>query len=255
MGRLFDVVGRRWMIGLSYGASGVVLAVTAFLFNGGALSAFSQTALWTVAFFFASAGASAAYLTVSEVFPLEIRAMAIAFFYAVATAIGGISGPLLFGYLVGTGKESFVMVGFLIGAGWMLLAAGVEFAIGVDAEQKPLEEIAEPLSAEDSKQDGQDGRGQGARPERAVWRPDSQRRLWSPRPTLYSLPSHEDRDIAREVDLLERAAANGPVSERELFKRARARFWGPGRARRALRRAVAQGKLVQSGHSYIAAKS
>ena len=258
LGRLFDVVGRRSMITFSYAAAGVVLAVTAFLFDAGALSAWSQTLLWTVVFFFASAGASAAYLTVSEVFPLEIRAMAIAFFYAVATAIGGISGPLLFGYLVGTEDTSVTMIGFLIGAGWMLAAAVVEMILGVDAEQKSLEEIAEPLSSEEA--DGgpapeEEQRPRRARPGRATWEPGTQRTLWSPRPAFSGLPYSEDRELEHEVGALEQAAAAGPLAERELLRRAHARFWGPGRGRRALRRAVAEGRLVRHGRTYMAARN
>jgi len=236
LGPLFDRVGRRWMIGLTYGLAGVVLTITAILFDAGALSAWSQTALWTLAFFFASAGASAAYLTVSEVFPLEIRAMAIAFFYGVATAIGGISGPLLFGYLIGTKEESMVTIGFLIGAAWLIAAAIVEFAIGVDAEGKSLEAIAEPLSSEAA----DEGKGK---------RRESRRSTWSPRPT-YSERAYDDRDLPREVDALASAASSGPVARRELFSRAHTRAWGPGRGRRALRRAVSEGRVSRRGRTY-----
>jgi MFS family permease len=256
LGRLFDVVGRRAMISLSYGAAGVMLAVTGWLFQHGTLTAFWQTVAWTVIFFFASAGASAAYLTVSEVFPLEIRAMAIAFFYGVATAIGGITGPLLFGILVGTKSAGWTMVGFLIGAGWLILAAIAEVFLGVDAEQRSLEEIADPLSAEDADEPTSGERGEvRARPERAAWRPGSDRTMWSPRPAFAGLPGYEDTDLADELDALERAAAEGPLSERELFRRARASTWGPGRAHRALRAAVRDGRLVRRGRTYVATQT
>ena len=120
LGRLFDSVGRKPMIAGTYIVSGLLLAVTAILFNAGTLTATTQTIAWCVIFFFASAGASAAYLTVSEIFPMETRAMAISFFYAVGTAIGGITGPLLFGKLIETGGETNVMCGYLLGAALMV---------------------------------------------------------------------------------------------------------------------------------------
>src|SRR6478609_6854715 len=147
LGPLFDKVGRRVMLTLTHGLAGGVLTVTAILFQQQKLTAISLTALWCVVFFFASAAASAAYLTVSEVFPLEIRAMAIAFFYAVGTGLGGIIGPALFGKLIASKSFTEVMVGFLIGAAWLLVAAVVAWLLAVDAEQRPLEEVAEPLSA------------------------------------------------------------------------------------------------------------
>src|SRR5581483_4774506 len=119
LGPLFDKVGRRIMLTLNWGVSGSVLVVTAILFQRGSLSAITLTVLWCVVFFFASAAASAAYLTVSEVFPLEIRAMAIAFFYAVGTGLGGIIGPALFGKLIGSKSLTETMVGFLIAAVWL----------------------------------------------------------------------------------------------------------------------------------------
>ncbi|WP_271176498.1 MFS transporter [Leifsonia poae] len=149
LGHLFDSVGRRFMITLSYVGSGVLLVGTAILFDMGVLDAFWLTACWMVVFFFASAGASSAYLTVSEVFPMETRAMAIAFFYAVGTAIGGITGPILFGQLIEAGSHA-VAIGYFIGAGLMIAAGLVELFLGVDAEGKSLEDIAEPLSAQKS---------------------------------------------------------------------------------------------------------
>ena len=148
LGRLFDVVGRRVMISGCYIVSGALLALTAWLFDSGVLTATTQTIAWMVVFFFASAGASAAYLTVSEIFPMETRALAIAFFYAVGTGLGGIIGPVLFGNLIATKRPFDTAMGYLIGAGLMIAAGVVEVAIGVNAEQKSLEELASPLSSE-----------------------------------------------------------------------------------------------------------
>ncbi|SIR42468.1 MULTISPECIES: MFS transporter [Acidiphilium] len=146
LGRLFDTLGRRIMITATYGISGVLMAITGALFAHNVLSAASQTAAWTVIFFFASAAASSAYLTVSESFPLEIRAIAIALFYAFGTAIGGIVGPILFGALIGSGNRGNVMDGYLLGGGLMLIAAVTEALIGPDSAGKSLEDIAQPLS-------------------------------------------------------------------------------------------------------------
>jgi MFS family permease len=148
LGRLFDTVGRRAMIAFTYAASGVLLAATGWLFERNLLSASSLTACWMVIFFFASAAASSAYLTVSETFPLEIRALAIALFYAVGTGLGGIAGPLLFGALIETGSRAGVFGGYLLGAALMLAAAVVAALWGVAAERKPLESVARPLAQE-----------------------------------------------------------------------------------------------------------
>jgi MFS family permease len=147
LGHWFDTVGRRQMIAFTYGTSAVLLAFTGWLFSEGMLSAVGQTALWSVIFFFASAAASSAYLTASEVFPLEIRALAIAIFFAVGTGTGGVLAPWLFGTLIGTGSRDAVFAGYLAGAGLMLLAVGAVIAYGVRAERKPLEEVAPPLTS------------------------------------------------------------------------------------------------------------
>ncbi|MED7948979.1 MFS transporter [Streptomyces sp. BE303] len=147
LGHLFDSVGRKPMIAGTYLGSGLLLFGTAALFQHGSLSAVTMTACWTAVLFLASAGASSAYLTVSEIFPLETRAMCIAFFYAVGTAAGGISGPLLFNSLVSTGNVSDTTLAFCIGAGLMTAAGLVEAAIGVRAERRSLESLASPLSA------------------------------------------------------------------------------------------------------------
>jgi MFS family permease len=149
LGRLFDTVGRRPMIAFTYALSGVLLALTGALFAAGVLSATMQTVCWTVIFFFASAAASSAYLTVSETFPLDIRALAIAFFYAVGTGIGGVGAPFLFGALIDTGSRLSLFGGYLLGAGLMLAAAIIAARYGVAAERKALEDVATPLSAAD----------------------------------------------------------------------------------------------------------
>jgi MFS family permease len=147
LGPLFDTLGRKPMIAFTYAISGVLLAVVGWLFREGIVDAATLTACWSGIFFFASAAASAAYLTVSESFPLEARALAIAFFYAVGTAIGGVASPWLFGALVGTGDRGDVFLGYLLGAALMIGAAIVELAIGVRAERQPLESVARPISA------------------------------------------------------------------------------------------------------------
>jgi MFS family permease len=147
IGRLFDVIGRKPMIVLTYAASGVLLAVNGWLFNAGLLSAHGQALWWSGIFFIASAAASSAYLTVSEIFPLEIRALAISIFYAVGTLVGGVAAPLLFGHLIGTGARGSLFAGYLLGAALMIGAAVVEAVLGVKAERQPLESIANPLSA------------------------------------------------------------------------------------------------------------
>ncbi|MFH9175145.1 MFS transporter [Streptomyces albogriseolus] len=152
LGKLFDTVGRRIMISGTYVLSGALLFGTAWLFDRGALTAATMTACWCVVLFFASAGASSAYLTVSEIFPMETRAMSIAFFYALGTAAGGISGPLLFAELTNTGKVGDTVLAFQIGAGLMVAAGIVAAVLAVNAERRSLEDIATPLSAAEPQQ-------------------------------------------------------------------------------------------------------
>ena len=146
LGHFFDTIGRRIMITATYGLAGVLMAATGFAFAQGWLSAWEQTAAWTVIFFFASAAASAAYLTVGESFPLEMRAMGIALFYAFGTLVGGVVGPALFGALIEGGQRTDIMWGYLLGAALMLVAAGTEWKLGFAAEGKSLEDVARPLS-------------------------------------------------------------------------------------------------------------
>jgi len=147
LGRLFDTWGRRPMITLTYGVSGVLLALSGYLFMIGVLDATTQTIAWMVIFFCASPAASAAYLTVSETFPLEVRALAIALFYAVGTAIGGVAGPAIFGALIDTGSRASVFAGYLLGATLMLAASVVAWRYCIAAERRTLESIARPLAA------------------------------------------------------------------------------------------------------------
>ncbi len=147
LGRLFDTRGRRVMIASTYALSGILLIGSGVLFAAGLLSAVTQTLAWMVIFFFASPAASAAYLTVSETFPIEIRALAIAIFYAIGTGVGGAAAPFVFGLLIQSGSHASVFAGYAFGAALMIGAAIVAALGAVKAERKPLEEVATPLSA------------------------------------------------------------------------------------------------------------
>ncbi len=149
LGRLFDTVGRKAMISGTYAVSGLLLILLAGLFVGREVDAVGQTIGWSVIFFFASAAASSAYLTVAESFPLELRALVIALFYAIGTAVGGVAGPALFGHLIGTGARPQVGGGYVFAAVLMLGAAAVELWLGLSSERKSLEDIAEPLTGAD----------------------------------------------------------------------------------------------------------
>jgi MFS family permease len=147
LGYFFDTIGRKQMIAATYGVSGILLALASWLFHAGLLTAQTQTLAWTIIFFVASAAASSAYLTVSEIFPLEIRAFAIAIFYAVGTLAGGVGAPILFGWIIGTGSSDALFIGYLVAALLMIIGAVVELWIGVAAERRPLEHVAAPLSS------------------------------------------------------------------------------------------------------------
>jgi len=147
LGHFFDTIGRRVMITATYAIGGALLLATALAFGLDAFTAWTQTLAWMLIFFFASAAASSAYLTASEIFPLETRALAIATFYALGTAIGGTAAPLLFGYLVQAGSPWALSAGYAFAAGLMLLAAVAELKFGIDAEMRSLESIADPLSS------------------------------------------------------------------------------------------------------------
>ncbi len=146
LGRLFDTIGRRQMIAFTYITSAVLLAITGLLFQRNLLTAQTQTLAWVIVFFFASAAASSAYLTVSETFPLEIRALAIATFYAIGTGLGGVAGPALFGVLIASGSRNSVFGGYLLGAALMIAAGVIAWRWGVAAERRPLEHVARPLA-------------------------------------------------------------------------------------------------------------
>jgi MFS family permease len=146
LGHLFDTIGRRKMIAATYAIAGLLLAASGWLFHAGVLTAQTQTIAWMIIFFVASAAASSAYLTVSEIFPLEIRAFAIAIFYAFGTLAGGVGAPILFGWIIGTGSKTGLLIGYLVGAALMIIGAIVEAWLGVDAERKSLEHVATPLS-------------------------------------------------------------------------------------------------------------
>ena len=147
LGNLFDTIGRKQMIAATYGVSGILLGLTGWLFHAALLTAQTQTLAWTIIFFVASAAASSAYLTVSEIFPLEIRAFAIAIFYAIGTLAGGVGAPILFGWIIATGSSDALFIGYLVAAVLMIVGAIVELWIGVAAERRPLEHVATPLSS------------------------------------------------------------------------------------------------------------
>ncbi|MBV9034826.1 MAG: MFS transporter, partial [Acidobacteriaceae bacterium] len=148
LGKFFDTIGRKPMIIGTYALTGIMLAALVFPFGTGAISARMLGISFTVIFFVASSAASAAYLTVSEIFPLEIRALAIAIFYAVGTLIGGVGAPVLFGFLIGSGSRWNVGIGYLIGAALLIIAAIAEWTFGVEAAGKSLESISKPLQSE-----------------------------------------------------------------------------------------------------------
>jgi MFS family permease len=253
LGRLFDVVGRRVMVTSCYVLSGLLLGGTAFLLADGHLNAWTLTACESVTFFFASAGASAAYLTVSEIFPLEMRALAIAFFYAVGTGLGGIVGPALFGNLVAKGKAEDVAFGFAIGAAVMVVAGLVEAFIGVEAAQQSLETVTSPLSAVDD--EGQDDKRDDDRPQRAE-RLRGHGGGWSRVPTSPTSPSAESMAAFRsgEIDrLIRELRRSGPLDQRALAAAVNARSWGPGRYRAAVRAARRAGEIVVVDGNRLAA--
>jgi MFS family permease len=255
LGRLFDTVGRKPMIAGTYLGSAAIVAILALLLRAGSLSTGTFMALVMATFFLASAGASSAYLTVSETFPMETRALAIALFYAVGTAVGGISGPLLFGHFIHSGSAVQVATGFLIGAGVMALGGLAELRYGVRAEQRSLEDIATPLSAVP---------GLAARLAQRRERTTTGAKRYRPgpghgstyhspgmlgtagEPTRYSEAS--DRALDREIELLARALQeHGDLAYEDLRRIVAARAWGPGRYRAAIRAAAADGRAERSG--------
>jgi MFS family permease len=262
LGRLFDTVGRRTMIAGCYILSGVLFAVMALLFQSGDLTTSTQVIAFVVIFFFASAGASAAYLTVSEIFPMETRAMAIAFFYAVGTGLGGAIGPVLYGSLIDPAHPGKLAVGFFIAAALMVGAGLVEAVLGVPAEQKSLEDIAEPLSAEEEAEEKPKRRRRPrGRVEPSLVRPHPEpfarytRSSWSP----FSLTADaiaDDPLQAREIEQIVGAARESetPVHWRRLAHDVHAGRWGPGRFRAAVRAAERGGMLRRAGRGTYTAE-
>jgi MFS family permease len=247
LGRLFDTVGRRPMIAGTYLISAVMLVAVGLLFNGEAFSDWGLTLALAATFFFASAGASAAYLTVSEVFPMEIRALAIAFFYAIGTAIGGITGPLVFQKLGESGDVGQVMIAYFIGAAVMAVGGIVELFLGLRAEQKPLEDIAKPLTA----QEAEEGAPERREPARRRFRLGPGSASYSPFLTPQS-PT-DPAWLEREIGIIDRALQQqGELDGYELAERIGARYWGPGRFRAALRGAVSDGIARRTGRNRYA---
>ena len=276
LGRLFDTVGRIPMISGTYFGSAAFVVALAFLLRDDALTRWSFMALLLAAFFLASAGASSAYLTVSEIFPMETRALSIALFYAVGTAVGGITGPLLFGHFVHSGSADQVATGFLIGAGAMALGGVAELLFGVRAEGKSLEDIAKPLTALEAE-------AQAALPsaadrvgEPAAAVPPSARRIrrrrerersgarrYRPGPgrsftapgmvamagTPRRFATLSDEELDREIELIVRLLAeHGALTHDELERRVRGRTWGPGRFESAARVAIREGRAESTPH-------
>ncbi len=274
LGRYFDTVGRVPMISGTYLTSAAIVAVLALLLREDALGTWGFMALVLATFFFASAGASSAYLTVSEIFPMETRALAIALFYAIGTAVGGISGPYLFGQFIHSGNVEQVATGFLIGAGAMALGGIAELRLGVRAEQKALEDIATPLTAEEV----DTGPPEVPEPERAAEErlrerivrrhADDRTRRLRPGPgygdTFYSpgmlgtagatgrQRNAADRALDRELELImQMLAEHGDLVRNELARQLDARRWGPGRYGSALRTAVREGRVERGrGRTY-----
>jgi MFS family permease len=269
LGRLFDTVGRKPMVTSTYLGSAALTAVLAVLLLGSSLTTWTFMAFVLAIFFLASAGASSAYLTVSEIFPMETRALSIAFFYAVGTAAGGIVGPLLFGHLIASGNQDQVAIGFFIGAVVMAIGGIAELLFGVKAEQKQLEKIAIPLTAQgEEPSEGQkpdqsdDERERLRRVEERLRRERSGLRRYRPGPgRLTTSPglrrsspqTRTDRD--REIEIIERALAErGSANRRELGRRVGSRYWGPGRFRGALREAVEEGRVERLDRDQYAPK-
>ncbi len=257
LGRLFDTVGRRTMIAGCYILSGALFAIMAALFKDGNLTTATQVIAIVVIFFFASAGASAAYLTVSEIFPMETRAMSIAFFYAIGTGIGGAIGPVLYGHLIDPQHPGKLAAGFFIAAGLMIAAGIVEAILGVPAEQRALEDIAEPLTAEETgagerREEEPQRRRARARPDLVRPHPEPfpryRRSSWSPWQISYDEMA-EDPLQEHEIEAIVAAAAehDGPAHWRQLARDVHASRWGPGRFRRALRAAQAGGAIRPAG--------
>jgi MFS family permease len=278
LGRLFDTVGRKPMISFTYLGSALITAALGVFLLGNDLTTWSFMAFILAIFFLASAGASSAYLTVSEIFPMETRALSIAFFYAVGTAAGGIAGPLLFGHLINTGNQDKVAIGFFVGAVVMAIGGIAEILFGVKAEQRQLEDVAEPLTAEGAPEPAEaerkrprdeeaeqraqrirrrtEARGQRERAGRRRYRPGPGRLGASRGLTPSAGEVDSGADLDREIEIIGRALEDhGSANRRELARRVGARYWGPGRFRSALREAIAEGTVKRlRGGEYAPAR-
>jgi MFS family permease len=279
LGRLFDTIGRKPMITFTYLGSAALTGVLAWVMVSGSKSVWLFMILLLACFFLASSGASAAYLTVSEIFPMETRALAIAFFYAVGTAAGGITGPLLFGELINSGDRGNVAMGFVIAAVVMAVAGIAEIFLGVRAEKANLEDIAQPLTTHDAEEEtvgavarsGEERAAEASDEDRARdqrisarserRRSEMQRTRYRPGPGqgMYSpwmlTPSSraDDRLLDREVEAIASTVAQlGEVRVEALARDVGARRWGPGRFRMALREALAEGRVVRHAGGTVA---
>jgi MFS family permease len=291
LGRLFDTVGRKPMITGSYLVSAALVILLGVLLYLDALTTAAFIVLLSLAFFVAPAGASSAYLTVSEIFPLETRGLAIALFFAIGTAVGGVTGPAIFGEFIHSGDRGLVAIGFLIGAAAMVLGGLAELRWGVRAEMRPLEQIATPLTAEEAEVSPEEAAA--IRAERVHSLPEDRRResaerAWrvteraarraqreqhginrfrpGPTSSFYSpgmvgtattssrWSAAADEQLDREVEAIARALVEqGPAERDELARSVGGLLWGPGRFRRALRQAVAEGRAKHmSGNTYRA---
>ncbi len=258
LGRFFDTVGRKPMIAGTYIGSAVILAVLTFLFVDDTLGTWGFMALLLATFFLASAGASAAYLTVSEIFPMETRALAIAFFYAIGTAVGGITGPFLFGKMIESGQESQVAIAFYIGAAIMAIGGIVELLVGVRAEQESLEDIAKPLTAEEAEGEDKPDAERDRDRDDAAARARRRRYRLGPGQTSSSpgmwVSSRTKVEFEREVSAIQRVLeGREPTERRELAQLVGARFWGPGRFSAALQEAVQSGRVRRVARNRFAA--
>jgi MFS family permease len=254
LGRLFDTVGRKPMITATYLGSAVLVTLLGVLFAMHLVSTGTFILMVGLTFFVASAGASSAYLTVSEIFPMESRGLAIALFYASGTIVGGVSGPALFGHFIHSGQRTLVAIGFLAGAAAMVLGGIAELRWGVAAEGRSLELVATPLSAEST------DRITTRNAARAAWerqgarqiRPGPSDTFYSPRmvSTTGRATAASDVQLDREIQaVVTDLATHGPTPRRELAHRLRAREWGPGRFSTALREAERESRLRRMSRS------
>ncbi|HYZ29196.1 MAG TPA: MFS transporter [Thermoleophilaceae bacterium] len=262
LGRLFDTVGRKPMISATYLGSATLVVILGVLFLNDSLTTWSFMALLLGAFFLASAGASSAYLTVSEIFPMEVRALAISLFFAVGTAIGGITGPELFGQFIHSGNRDLIALGFFIGAGAMALGGIAELLFGVATEQRSLETIAKPMTAEEAERIESRTQRHDERERTGLrrFRPGPGTAFWSPGMMGTDVvdrggaAAREQRDLDREIAVIAQAVRQrGPLSRAEVARAVDSARWGPLRFRAVLREAVADGAVAHPSRDVYAA--